>query len=145
MILYHFTCLEHLDRIKADGFLKTVESNLSGRRAIAGPDVVWLTSDPAPTAESHGLAGSKSDKTAVRFTIDVPDDEVQEWIPWSRKRNITKVWAADLESGKRPDQWFVVERPITNDEWRAVEISAVHEATSGEKPGTKPWLSTEQP
>jgi len=112
MILYHFTCLEHLDRIKADGFLKTVESNLSGRRTNAGPDVVWLTSDPAPTA---------------------------------RKRNITKVWAADLESGKRPDQWFVVERPITNDEWRAVEISAVHEATSGDQPGTKPWLSTEQP
>jgi hypothetical protein len=133
MILYHFTCIEHLPKIEASGFIKVVESNISMRRPHAGPDVVWLTSDPHRNADSHGLAGSKVDKTAVRITVDVPESEVRAWIPWSRQRYITKAWASALEAGKRPDQWFVVERPVTRDEWKAVDV--VREETSGDRPG----------
>ena len=74
--------------------------------------MVWLTSEPDPVAEEHGLAGSALDKTAVRFTVDVPDEDVHRWIEWSRKRGITKAWANALERNASAESWYVVERRI---------------------------------
>ncbi len=124
MILYHFTSTVHLPLINAAGALTTTESNLSPTREHAGPDVVWLTSDPEPDAEGHALAGSCVDKTAVRITVDVPDAEVWGWLPWSRGHRIPKKWARHLERGRRPATWYVMERPIPRAEWVAVDVQA---------------------
>lgn len=97
---YHFTSEHHLPKIVDAGFLKTVESNLSIRRTDAGPRVLWLTDLPLPAAQEVGLDGSSVDKTAVRFTLELPQDLVHPWTRWSRKRYITKRWAAVLEEGK---------------------------------------------
>lgn len=123
MILYHYTSTMHLPRIEADGYLKVTESNISMRRTHAGPDVVWLTSDRKPNAEAHGLSGSAVDKTAVRITVEIPDSEATPWLTWSRKHGITKAWATILESGRRAEAWYVVERRIERGQWKAVEVS----------------------
>lgn len=120
--LYHYTSRLHLPRILRAGHLRVTESNLSRTREHAGPDVVWLTTDPMPTdPDAHGLLNPRCDKTAVRFTVDLPVADVHEWLSWSRALGITKRWAFRLEAGRSPETWRVVARPIPAAEWCAVE------------------------
>lgn len=125
MRLYHFTCEQHLPCIKLAGQLTTTESNLSQYKEHAGPDVVWLTSDPDPDPRDIAVETSAADKTAVRFTVEIPDDEAHPWIPWSRKRGIKPKWRRAMERGRRPEAWYVVERPIPSREWIAVDVATV--------------------
>lgn len=144
--LYHYTCLEHLPRILESGLLKTTESNLSVVRSHAGPDVVWLTTDPdckhghgignndeyaAKNARSIGIEPTpemmeKWDKTRIRFTIRLPNTHVHKWQEWSRKYSIDPTWrkAFIKAANGGVNTWRVVEHPILQDRW--VEIIDRH-------------------
>lgn len=126
MILYHYTTELHLPKIFADEQLNPTESNLSGWSSHAGPDVVWLTSWSSPDdGTALGLTGGV-DKTAVRFTVDVPRLEVDQWDSWAKRHGIAREWkralknAARIPEGERAP-WLVIERPIGMDEW--VEVT----------------------
>lgn len=140
MILYHFTCLLHLPKIREDGVITTTESNIGSPRPDwpptgehHGPDVVWLTTEPKRTAASHGLDRSETtddiatvaDKTAVRIKVQVPDDEAFYWPDWARDQGIDDRWFDLLGRGRRPDLWWVVTRPVPESEWLKVAVRSV--------------------
>ncbi len=123
MKLYHFTARHHLPAIRAAGVLKVTESNMSKRREHAGPDVVWLTSNPEPAAHTWKV-GSIVDKTEVRITVEVPKRAAHRWREWARRRGIDREWMRVLASVGGSGSWYVVERPIPEAEWVAVEVLA---------------------
>lgn len=133
--LYHYTHMTHLKSILADGYLKTVESNVSERREHAGPDVVWLTTD-GTVSHHHGMFGKVMpalvhedwDKLRVRFTVSVPNRYVHKWSTWALAQGITSRWREVLiDTGGGPEAtstWRVVERRIPSSEW--VEVRDMH-------------------
>jgi hypothetical protein len=84
MKLYHFTCVEHLASIQRDDLIITTESNVSFEREHAGPDVVWLSSDPGRPPRDSWTHGSYYDKTRIRITVDVPDA-----VKWAELKRLT--------------------------------------------------------
>lgn len=138
--LYHYTCLEHLPKILEMGFLKTTESNISIERHQAGPDVVWLTSDP-DCKHGHGIGNNDAyaaenarrfgidptpemmqrwDKTRVRFTVRLPNAHVHKWMEWSQKKfQMDPLWrkAFIKAANGGVNTWRVVEHPIMQDRW----------------------------
>lgn len=142
--LYHYTCLEHLPKIIQAGFLKTTESNVSIERTQAGPNVVWLTTDPdckhghgidpasvVRNAHDHGITVTPElmqqwDKTRVRFTVRLPNDHVHKWLDWTKKYPMNPLWKKAFISAARGGvgTWRVVEHPILQDRW--VEVIDRH-------------------
>lgn len=122
MILYHYTTTVHLLNILRNGFLKTVESNISERREHAGPDVVWLTDDP--DLQRTGASWYNAhivDKTEVRFTIET--DAAVPWPVFARQHAISQKWYRILgRSGGDPSRWYVQPSIIWKDSWRAVDL-----------------------
>lgn len=121
--LYHMTSTAHFQRIWAGQHLRPTESNLSMEQEHAGPDVVWLTSDPTPT--QGWQRWSVLPKDEIRITVEVPRDEARHWPAWARARGITHYWYAGLvSSGGGPqaaNTWYVVERAVPAAEWVRVE------------------------
>jgi len=144
MILYHYTTVLHLPSIGADGHLKVTESNIGGPPGKSiepsgehvGPDVVWLTDRDGLTTNRDTLragcalsSGSFSilsvDKTVVRFTVEVPDEDVMRWEDFAKEHGISRRWQRILEKWpRRPNWWFVVQRPIGSEEW--VEVCSTY-------------------
>jgi hypothetical protein len=120
MILYHFTSTTHLADIVQDEYLATTESNVSRSRPHAGPDVVWLTSNPDPGAHIGWGGGSIVNKRAVQFTVDVPKAEVHRWRNWGARRGIDPKWMRGLAAAGGSNSWWVVERPVPASEWEVV-------------------------
>ena len=85
MIFYHYTCIEHIEKIIDDGFLKTSESNVSPSEEHAGPDVVWLLKKPLTGQVPQMLTGRAEmsgrsvgiDKSRICITVDLPATDVQ--------------------------------------------------------------------
>jgi hypothetical protein len=152
MILYHYTALEYLDAIRAEG-LKTGDIPLTpSTRANA----VWLTSDPNPTG--HGLTdgGPLSNKQRevikrlygqdprpdarfpnkrrVRIKVVIPSQDrlLKVWLKWARKR-IARDWLDRLtETGggkKKAESWFIYQGVITPDRFQAVEVLNISDGT----------------
>lgn len=134
--LYHFTHEKALRSIKAQGCIRTTESNIGSpfpqwppTGEHVGPDVVWLTSEPSPGKSAAGLrytveqakairaAGySVPDKTQIRLTIEVPDEEPLRWRDFAREHGINRKWKRALEKDARPDTWWVLPRLVLYDE-----------------------------
>lgn len=132
MILYHFTCKEHLASILSDRCLFPSESNIGSPLkhvkpfgAHYAPDVVWLTNKPDVKHGCHGLLGP-SDKAAIRITVDV---DAIPWIVFAKKHGINKKWyrALDKTGGKTSNHWFVFEGKILISEWKEVRVMATGE------------------
>jgi hypothetical protein len=117
-LLYHFTAptTSHLGSILRDGIIRPTESNLSLDETHAGPDAVWLTSNPDPEANA-GWANGRL-KTAARLTVEIQD--AQHWPTWSRAHGITDEAYDGLASVGDPEEWWISERPI-----RAFKIVAL--------------------
>ena len=115
-LLYHFTAptTSHLGSILRDGIIRPTESNLSIDET-AGPDVVWLTSNPDPEANAGWATGRL--KTAARLTVEIQD--AQHWPTWSRAHVTDEVYDV-LASVGDPEEWWISERPI-----RAFKIVAL--------------------
>jgi hypothetical protein len=132
MMLFHYTCREHLERIAFEGMITTTETNVGAPMlgefvgAPRGPhfakDGVWLTTSRSlESADSMGLAGSRYDKTRVQITVDVPDREAKHWLTWAKKKRIHPKWLEAMTSGRDAKSWYVVLRPIPRSEWLLVE------------------------
>ncbi len=131
MIFYHYTCVEHLEKIIDDGFLKTSESNVSPSEEHAGPDVVWLLKKPLTGQVPEMLTGRAEisgrpfgiDKSRICITVDLPPTEVQRADKFWKKHKVEQWWADRLSSlgGKsKVKDWYVILRNIPSEEW--VEI-----------------------
>jgi hypothetical protein len=118
--LYHYTSIERWQLIAAHGRLNTTESNLSFRRAHAGPDVVWLTTDPE-CRHGHGLLSTLdgTDKTRVRVAVELPNRDVHKWRQWADARGIHPIWRSRLIESSRggASTWRLVTKPIPSRRW----------------------------
>ena len=124
MHLYHFTTRLHLSAITKSGFLKVTESNVGSGSPLmpptgqhVGPDVVWLTS--SVSGDGCGLDGGLSDKTELRFVVEVPD--AVRWVDWAPAAQMHPRWRRALSRGQDVSSWYVVERPIPMSEWVSIE------------------------
>ena len=131
MIFFHYTCIEHLEKIIDVGFLKTSESNVSPSEEHAGPDVVWLLKKPFRGQVPEMLTGRAEisgrplgiDKSRICITVDLPPTEVHRADKFWKKHKVEQWWADRLSSlgGKsKVKDWYVILRNIPSEEW--VEI-----------------------
>jgi hypothetical protein len=127
MILYHFTSIVHLPRIKEAGFLKLTESNLHLTIPHYGPDVVWFTTEESARL-GHGLFGHV-DKTEIRFTVDLPDHWVKSWLSWAEGQGMDREWMGYIiEAGggmEAAETWRVTFRPVRQDCWVSIDREGV--------------------
>lgn len=129
--LYHYTALEHLQSIRTSGFIKATESH-------ARRPVVWLTErdyvgGPPPhlvgrSSDSDGRPGPPVDKSAVRFTVNVPSSDAFRYDWWAKRRGVTDRWIQLLEraGGEPASAWWIVPRDIPHSEWIAIEVRDGH-------------------
>ena len=131
MIFYHYTCMEHLDKIIDSGYLKLSESNISPEEEKAGPGVVWLVkkriTGKAPsmlTSRAVLSSGGKLvpvtiDKSRVEITVDLSSEEVQRSDKFFRKHKSPTWWVEALEdyTNSKARDWYVIERTIPSEEW----------------------------
>lgn len=109
-VLYHYTCVEHLPSILANG-LRATESNISPRNPHAGPDVVWLTTN-ADATSGLGLQHSATDKFAIRIAVEVPKRRVHRWREWAESRGADHRWLDILAESGGWRSWRVHLGPI---------------------------------
>lgn len=123
--LYHYTSIERWGRIKDDGRLNTTDSCLvapsrdGALNENRGPSVVWLTTDGEGTL-GHGLQNTldRTDKTRVRVTVQLPNNEVHKWKDWALRRRINPRWLRSLtEDQSGASTWRITERPIPSTRW----------------------------
>jgi hypothetical protein len=131
MELYHYTgIIDHWAAIARSRYVDIMESNIRLDTPHFGPDVAWLTSSKTPKEsgvmdgadiEMGGRKYLSVDKRRVRITVDV--DDAKHWPPWSREQGIKEEVdrAMAIATGGDLDSWYVVERPVYDDEWVIVE------------------------
>lgn len=121
--LYHYTSIERWALIEADGRINTTESNLSRTTAHAGPEVVWLTTDP-DCEHGHGLLSTRdgTDKTRVQIAVELINRDVHKWREWAVRRGIRPDWMQTLikAAGGGAGTWRVTEKSIPSDRWISV-------------------------
>lgn len=119
-LVYHYTSIERWRLIEQAGRIKTTESNISLHTAHAGPDVVWLTTDP-DCAEGHGIAKTLdgTDKTRVQIAVQLPARDVHKWRDWATRRGMDQDWMRTFVSvaGGGAGTWRVTEKPIMFTRW----------------------------
>lgn len=127
--LYHYTSVLHWPSIWSARRLTLTESNLSHRKAHAGPDVVWFTTNPRRRQGwQQGPPGTRmaADKSRVRLTVTLPDDWqggfLQPWLPWAKQHGIEPIWLGALaRSGGDPTEWWVTLCEVGSRYWTKVE------------------------
>ena len=126
MLLYHYTSETHLPMILTAGFLKTTESNVSATKEHAGPDVVWLTTADEPSA-GHGLAGSSVDKSAIRFSVELPKLAVYDWKTWAKAQGSNPGFIQSLARSGGAGTWRITTSAIPASRW--AEVRRMNPAT----------------
>lgn len=148
MILYHFTSLEMLERIKAEGLTKG-EIPLTAYRTT---NAIWFTTDS--DSAGHGLSNNEPlsreeiqklkaagllsasapdegirhiDKRAVRIKVVMPstDRDLKRWVTWGRK-HLERNWFDKLSEvgggNQKARTWYVCFRTIQPAEFAAIDI-----------------------
>jgi hypothetical protein len=126
MKLYHYTSREHIAFIAAARTIKVTELHLGGQgQEHAGLDVVWLTKDRNHKQGWQRLPAvfDGTDRSAVRITVEVPEAEAHSWRDWALEHGIEAALLDALAGSGGADDWFVVERPVPEDEWVSVELT----------------------
>lgn len=125
MRLYHYTSADHLPSIRRDGVLRTTESNVSLTQPHAGPDVVWLTTDPRPRAGTHGLAGLL-DKTAVQITVDVDGERWMDSDLFAAMDDLTRRAIVTAGGGdKSARTWWICREEIPREAWIDLRVNGI--------------------
>lgn len=119
MILYHYTSIYHLVKIVQDGHIRTTESNASMDADHFANDVVWLTSNKNPQCETS--LGGATDKKQVRITVNVP---AIQYVHWAKRNHVPTdlMEMLNKQGGNQMPKWHVMERPITQQEWKKIDI-----------------------
>jgi hypothetical protein len=122
--LYHFTCIEHLPNILAEGLTKgeVPVSKNEVRNAVnltADKDAegqAWSDARELTPEERriHGIPDGEParypDKKAVRLTIRIPrnDRKLIKWVKWAKKRLDSEFYQQlDRDGGQRSNRWFL--------------------------------------
>lgn len=130
--LYHFTSVLHLPAIVASRALIRTESNIGIDRPHAGPDCVWFVNTPDLGNFNLGVADQIGEKTAVRFTVAVPEYLALPWVEWAVGLGIDdRMLRAVIKAGGGPEaaaQWRIVLRPVRVDRWVRVDRTDTGEA-----------------
>jgi len=139
--LYHFTALEYLPRILAEGLTRGDVPLGPTKRENA----VWLTSNPEPTeqawaSEPHVSTDAEralherlfgrpvprgaryADKRAVVIAIEIPsgDPKLVRWYRYANRRGVNRRWMRTLEKvGGRGSDWWIFRGQIPNHRSRA--------------------------
>ncbi|WP_299442621.1 hypothetical protein [uncultured Phycicoccus sp.] len=118
--LYHYTSLANLPRILEAGFIDVTNPSTSPRRELDAPEVVWLTANWRPgrfklVTDGHELIDYS--RTAVRFTVSVPEQETIPWEEFARTWGESEVVIRTMTTNGHVRRWRVIERPIPATEW----------------------------
>jgi hypothetical protein len=108
MILFHYTCEHAATPIRLEG-------QLVPQPQVWLPDrLLWLTDLDRPWREELGLTSRiiTCDRTAHRFTVDVPAAAVLPWAVYARRRRISQRVREGLETGALPMHWWVSLGPL---------------------------------
>lgn len=129
--LYHFTSKRQLQ-----GILSTGELFMTPNQHLSMPGqvfpVLWLSSDSGEGRAGNTVAaalnldqavqGQHVNRTEIRFTVEVPDEEVRSWDDYAAEFGVSPTVMRRLQKWpKHPEWWIPFERSIPSDEW--VEIS----------------------
>ena len=133
MKLYHYTSLERLDQILADGELKLTRSNLvepksphldiKNRRVVDETDnikpVVWFTSSlDFDKAALVGFSGSAMGKTEVAIQIETGIQVFHKWDKWAISNGIEETWFQALKkTAPLWDTFYICEHPVKIDDY----------------------------
>jgi hypothetical protein len=120
VILYHFTSRESAPFILLDGFIHPEPWEFA--EGDCWPDVVWLTATRQRMAHKGWLGDNQLTRSEIRFTVDIPEQDVQHWRSWARQHGMA---TADLDHVAiyRKPRWYVSERPIPSAQWTEVAWS----------------------
>lgn len=120
MKLYHYTSTLHVPFIRNTGDLRYGDIPLreSPNYGESG-HAVWLTTKDYATNGEHGIYSPIGDKTEVRFTIDIPEDDPRlfRWSEYAKLNHVKKSWYATLDEigGGLSNTWWLFVRPIPVD------------------------------
>lgn len=144
MILYHFTCWEHLPAILKEGLTRgDVPTS-----ATEGVTAVWLTTDETPLG--HGLSDGgqlpreeveelyrmgkvpspdviveTADKTEIRIAVEISSlsSRLKKWDKWAKKR-LDPHWLNTLHQadGEAFETWWLHFGTIPPNKFAAVEV-----------------------
>jgi hypothetical protein len=143
MLLYHFTSLEFLESIKAEG--------LKRREVAVSPDdrrlnvAVWLTTNREPMGHGLDRGGQPltyeeklrkeidpnepafwTDKREVRITLRIPsnDPRLQHWPKWAKRNHVPNEWYKRLASagGGKHKTWWLYLGVVSPKRFGAVDI-----------------------
>lgn len=129
-ILHHFTHLGHAQAILQSGMILPSESNVGSPLPTwppygehVGPDVVWLLDTDTLEDFPHGLiVGGNTDKTRVRFTVELP--MAPKWVTWRWTHEMHPQWRdtfMDAGGGMyAAEHWYVWPLEIPAKRWRSV-------------------------
>ena len=69
----------------------------------------------------------------MRFSLELPDDEVIGWRSFARHHRAKLDWIAALDSagGGSIDHWYVIARTVPKAEWRQVQIKKTEAEARG--------------
>lgn len=146
MLLYHFTCAQHLDSIRSEGLTRG-DVPLDKHQAL---NAVWLTRDRKPSAQgwagigqelsdeaklklknAYGIVAPDSahyaNKQEIRITVKIPrnDRNLIHWPVWARKR-LAPDWYHTLNEvgGGGAKDWYLYWGIIPADWFEEIETLA---------------------
>lgn len=136
MIFYHYTSRMQLGQIMSVGELLMTANPFTPKEYGKAP-VVWLTDQDGSVRSGdtlcHGLnlaqhqLGRAVDRIEVRFTVDVPRDEVLDWEQFCEQAFVPKRTMRKMDKWPlRPQWWYAISRSIPHTEW--VEIGVGRDA-----------------
>ena len=117
MKLYHYTSIHHIPSIIDHGSLWKGDIPLTNSMHIGQEgNAVWLTTCEFANPSDHGLGNPFCDKSEIRFTIEIDEDDPRlfKWSDYARLNNVEPSWYKMLDevSGGSADTWWLFISPI---------------------------------
>lgn len=118
MRLYHFTAIEYLPEIAADGLWKG-EVPLSHKKVA---NAVWLTDDTSP--KTHGLTRGRYLTREERAWYEHRDPLLSKWSVWAPRNGVKVGWLRTLNktAGGGSGTWWIYHGTIPAERLEAFDM-----------------------
>jgi hypothetical protein len=143
MIVWHYTILEHLRSIQADGVIVPGGTENSPFIIRRHKQAVWFSSDPVWEATAGPAFFDSSFRRVERTWQDMqrnvgigrigvePHTAPYRWSDWKRMSGATakearKYYIAAMKFGGRPGDWFLTFDAVPSAKWVSLEIHDGH-------------------